>query len=236
MRVEACPSIPSDETHVWFYCINGNESPATLSPAEQERAARFRFPIHRSRYIAAHVWMRRTLAGYCSAHAAELVFEQGEFGKPYLCGFPIHFNLSHSGDHAMLAVSPAPVGADIEQVADKPDLTAIARRFFTGAESQALDSLPPERRTWGFYRLWTFKEALLKATGEGLAGGINSVDLSRALIHNTIAHGVWRIEALRAPNGFAAAVCHQSPHVRCFTEAAAPAKPEGSDGPRDAML
>lgn len=236
MRLEVCPSIPSGETHIWFYCTNRTEPEAVLSPAEQERAARFRFDVHRSRYVSAHVLMRRTLAAYCGIDPAALVFDQEELGKPYLRGFPIHFNLSHSGDHAMLAVSASPVGADIELVAAKPDLRKIAARFFAPPESQALDSLPPERLTWGFYRLWTFKEALLKATGEGLAGGIGSVDLSAALSQDTVTHGPWHFQALDGPDGFAAAVCHQGSRVCCYPHSAALASPGSSASLRHPVL
>ena len=88
-------------------------------------------------------------------------------GKPYLVNEPnVHFNLSHSGDWAVCAISDYPVGVDIERC--EPGRRDIAARFFHRDEVRYLDSLLPSMRDDAFYQLWTLKESFVKATGRGL--------------------------------------------------------------------
>ena len=93
-------------------------------------------------------------------------FESGHAGKPALkAPAPCHFNLSHSGDAIAVAVADQPVGLDIESHRELNDGLAIAQRVFHPRERQWLQAQADFAA--GFYRLWTLKEALLKATGEG---------------------------------------------------------------------
>lgn len=96
----------------------------------------------------------------------------GEHGKPYLINSPWHFNLSHSGDYVLCALSRREVGADI-QIERKKNVKKIAERFFSEEENRMLKQSEDENAD--FFRLWTRKEAYGKLTGEGLAGvlGIN---------------------------------------------------------------
>ena len=85
----------------------------------------------------------------------------------------MHFNLSHSGSYAVCAVSDAPVGVDIE-VRRKNTNLKVAKRFFSQAENDYIDSFETlESREDAFYRIWTLKEAFVKATGEGLSRPLN---------------------------------------------------------------
>jgi len=100
-----------------------------------------------------------------------------ETGKPYVKGRNnVFFNLSHSGKIAVCAVSQThEVGIDIELIEDgKINAESIARRYFTADENEALQKtnygLP------GFCRIWTRKESFLKCTGEGIAGGLKTIN------------------------------------------------------------
>ena len=90
-------------------------------------------------------------------------------GKPFLPGFP--FNLSHSGDWSVCAVGPADLGVDLQ--AERPLRRDLSRRF-APEEREWLQGLPEKGRPGAFFDLWAVKEAVLKATGQGLAGGLNS--------------------------------------------------------------
>lgn len=83
----------------------------------------------------------------------------GEHGKPYMEG--VCFNLSHSGDKVMCAISDHEVGCDVEKL--KAFDMNIAKRFFCETEFEWIDN-QDER----FCRLWTLKESFLKATGLGM--------------------------------------------------------------------
>ncbi|HOB52003.1 MAG TPA: 4'-phosphopantetheinyl transferase superfamily protein [Acidobacteriota bacterium] len=169
------------EIHVWRAGLDWAPdalaaAAASLSPDERERVARLRLPAHRDAFVAARIFLRRVLARCLDADAAALRFGTTAHGKPYLVELsaPLHFNLAHSGSVALLAVAvDATVGVDVERVRINLDLDGIARRFFRSEESAALDALPAAQRTEAFFAVWTRKEALLKALGKGIAGGVD---------------------------------------------------------------
>ena len=92
---------------------------------------------------------------------------QGEHGKPYLPHGP-HFSLSHAGELAVLAVSDAPVGVDVEK--PRPVTNAVARRVLQEEERQWMGHDPQYRFFW----LWTRKEAVIKCCGRGLSLAMDS--------------------------------------------------------------
>jgi 4'-phosphopantetheinyl transferase len=181
--------VTRDDRNVRVYCFSVDLEPeflaeleALLSEQELERAARFRFARDRSRYVAAHGTLRRILGLFVQRAPTELSFTPGPQGKPALepgqIGEPVHFNLSRSGNLALVAVAGAgEVGVDLEHV--RPlDAAAIARRIFAPAEHAALLALPEAEQLWGFLRYWTRKEAVVKATGRGLSLPLRSFVLS----------------------------------------------------------
>jgi len=159
------------------------EANEVLSDDEIGRAGRYRFARDRWRFVAGRHFLRRTLAGYLSVRPRDLTFAYGPFGKPTLVprsdGARLEFNLSHSGNLAVLAISRGPtVGVDIEQVIPVSELDAIASRFFSAFEKAALSEVPTHARDFAFYCCWTRKEAFLKALGDGLAHPLDSFDVS----------------------------------------------------------
>jgi Phosphopantetheinyl transferase len=109
-------------------------------------------------------------------------FRRGPHGKPYLNGSPLQFNLSHSGGLALVAVSLTEVGIDVEAARSTFDPVSLAARFLSAADAASLQALPEPERHDEFLRLWTRKEAALKAIGFGL-GGL-AMDLSGIPIHD----------------------------------------------------
>jgi 4'-phosphopantetheinyl transferase len=149
-----------------------------LSSDERQRAKRFVSPRHGDSYIAGRGRMREILARRVGCLPDELRFAYGRADKPELQGIADapHFNLSHSGGFAALAVADRPVGIDIEAV--RPITDDIAGRFFSPAEVHALRNLPSSEQTAAFFRCWTRKEAFVKALGAGLNYPLSSFDVS----------------------------------------------------------
>ncbi|RQS74043.1 4'-phosphopantetheinyl transferase [Burkholderia sp. Bp8963] len=151
---------------------------AALSDAERERAGRFVRWADTVRSAATRAALRDVLGPQLGVapHAVALVV--GESGRPALD--PAHrasldFNVSHAGDHALIAWSAAcRVGVDIERSGRAIDWRALAREVCTPAEAAYLDSLPDPARAAAFMRVWAAKEALLKALGTGIAGGLRA--------------------------------------------------------------
>lgn len=145
-----------------------------LNETERLRAARLLDRIKAHGFIASRGRLRTILACYLDQDPAALNFSFGPQGKPRLdgsCKTPLGFNLSHSGDWGLLAVTTGPpVGVDIELIDDRVAYESLAARFFLPEEKAELAQFSPVRRRRVFFRIWTRKEALLKGLGTGLAG------------------------------------------------------------------
>jgi 4'-phosphopantetheinyl transferase len=107
------------------------------------------------------------------------------YGKPFLEDQPeLFFNISHSGEWVVCALSKQPVGIDVEKIA--PINMGIARHYFSRSEYSQLMELPVVDRLEYFYTLWTLKESYLKAVGKGLALGLDSITISNRPANNTV--------------------------------------------------
>lgn len=149
-----------------------------LSTEEQKRADRFKFAEDKSRYIVSHAVLRLQIAAYLNTDPHEIVFEHGVHGKPYISSTALRFNLSHAGQAAAMAFTTGlEVGVDVESFRRRlSDLEGVARRFFSEPEFQAYLTAPDRRLA--FFRIWTRKEAFIKATGEGMQRRLSSFVVS----------------------------------------------------------
>jgi len=175
-----------------------------LSDAERERADRFRFAHHRRRFIVARARLREFLAARLGVHPERVELEHGANGKPWLAPRFAHtgwrFNVSHCDDVAVYAFSQGKdVGVDVEAIRPVQEADAIAAQFFSDGEREAYAALSPRRRVLGFLRLWTRKEAFVKALGAGFSMPPESVDLSSA-------PSGWSVRSFFPVPGFIAAL------------------------------
>jgi 4'-phosphopantetheinyl transferase len=174
-----------------------------LKAGERERAQRFRFELHRKRWVFARAWMRRTLGEALGLDGKALEFHLSPLGKPYLVGKPLHFNLAHSGDYAVLAWSEAcEVGVDIEERRADFAWEDVAAQAFSAAEQRYLAGLGEVERRAAFYDIWTMKEAYVKALGCGIGEGTNGFTVKPRL---EIGEG-WMLRQLKVERGYSAAV------------------------------
>jgi 4'-phosphopantetheinyl transferase len=193
-----------DRIDIWTWRLGASATElalliSLLSGDERARASRFFGARDREQFIVGRARLRQILASYLVVPPETIRFGYGKHGKPLLSRYPgaPSFNLSHSGDVAALAVSGCgAVGIDVEQL--RPVGTEIGRRFFTDNENAILDRLSGRRRLESFLRCWTRKEAILKADGKGLTGGLAQIDVALACAATSrplhISHG--RPEAL----------------------------------------
>jgi 4'-phosphopantetheinyl transferase len=153
-----------------------------LSPDERERAARFHFPQHRERFIVTRATLRQILGGYLFAAPRELRFCYSAHGKPsvdFESEMDVRFNVSHSENLALFAVtSGREVGVDVEWI--KPEFPCLesGALVFTNGEMDALRVLSSPERTRAFFTLWSCKEALLKALGEGFSSEPKNIHIT----------------------------------------------------------
>ncbi len=155
-----------------------------LSSDEKERAARFRFSRDRDRFVAARGLLRTLLGQYLEMEPDQIRFSYGPWGKPSLTaglyGKDLRFNLSHAHGLAVFAVTlRREVGIDLELVQPELPWEPIARRFLPQGELAELLELQERSRSEAFFRSWTRREALSKATGAGSSLPAELLEMAR---------------------------------------------------------
>lgn len=189
-----------------------------LSAAQRNRAARLKVREKRCQYIIAHGLTRRILGRALRVAPAAVEFCRGPKGKPYLggafAGRAIQFNMTHTSHLALVAVTrDREVGIDIEHIRDDLAWEKLARRYFSPLEVEAFEAQPEASRLRTFFVCWTRKEAVLKAIGTGLGGGLASFDVSvdpdappKLLANrwNGRFHGDWSMHQLEPGDGYVA--------------------------------
>lgn len=180
-------ALPEDEVHVWRTGLDMAPSGLAdlrqiLSPDERERADRFHFEADRRRAVIGRGYLRLLLGRILDLPPNKLRFEYDEFGKPGLIPkhrLPLQFNVSHSGDLILIAITMGrAVGVDVERIRADLDPDEIAARFFSADECKILASLAGPHRYKAFFTCWTRKEAYLKAKGVGLSLPLDQFDVS----------------------------------------------------------
>lgn len=161
----------------------------------------------------AHARLRQILGSVLAAEAAALAFTAGPDGKPELvapAGTGLQFNLSHSGGWGLVGWAHGrAIGVDVEAWRVMSDEAALVRRYFSAAEIEAYEALPPALRREGFFNAWTRKEAYVKAVGRGLTLPLASFDVALGngdaarLLRPAAIEGDTRVWSLAAPDGIA---------------------------------
>lgn len=149
----------------------------SLSPDERLRAERFRFAVHRDRFIAGRGLLRLRLGESLGRAGESLRFTCNPFGRPELVDSDLCFNVAHSGNEILIAISDGPVGVDLEEFRVIPDLDLLAQQVFSQPELLAWAEIAPELRVHRFLSLWTRKEALLKGLGAGITQHLKEVSV-----------------------------------------------------------
>ena len=187
-----------------------------LEPAELERATRYRLPDDQLRFGCTRGLLRVLLARYTNQPPDRIEFVPGVNRKPEL-RWPggWHFNVSHSGNWILIAIGKVRVGVDLEWV--KPDFAFhdLMPSSFSPAEQQYIDACANTRQC--FYRLWTRKEALVKATGKGIDdrfGQIPSLTGSHPTDAQLIGQeGHWTVNSFMVTDNYPAAAAYEGDSV-----------------------
>ncbi|MFF4580828.1 4'-phosphopantetheinyl transferase family protein [Streptomyces sp. NPDC001373] len=186
-----------------------------LDADERKRAARLLRPGDRRTYLASHLGLRVLLGGYLGMAPGEVAFVRedcpncgGPHGRPAVAGGGVHFSLSHSDGLAYFAFAGVPVGVDVEGL---PSAGAVADVLSSlhPAETAEITALPEDGRQAALARVWSRKEAFLKATGTGLAEGLVEPYVGAAITPAEVPG--WTLRDLPAPSGYAAALVLRAP-------------------------
>ena len=186
-----------------------------LTADEQERASKFIKTEDGDRFILCRGLRRQILASYLNEAPSALHFDHNENGKPFLKGSEIRFNVSHSRDRLLIAVTAGrTVGVDIEFRRDGVPMESIAKRWFAPEEQAFFQGLENPRD--GFFDIWAQKEAFVKALGQGIFRELNSfcVPLNHTPGLPTLGtSGEWFFQPLEIDPAYAAAIVSEAPPV-----------------------
>lgn len=185
---------------------------STVSPGRREKIDRMVFDKDKRLSLAAGLLLVKALRDM-GTEDYSVVY--GKNGKPYLKDKDIYFNLSHSEEAVMCAVSRCEIGCDTEKVTDI-DLE-IAKRFFYNKEYEMIISgrTDAERQDM-FFRLWTLKESFMKATGLGMELPLDSFGIEITAdgisVRQNIRKEKYYFKEYNLSDGYKYAVCSLLPH------------------------
>lgn len=226
------PALKSGQVHVWHadsMAVDPRFLPQ-LSAEETSRLNRIGASGARSQFIGGRALLRGVLGHYLDREPASLEFAVGAHGKPALAeaseasgASGLEFNLSHSGNDIVIAVAwHSAVGVDIEAWRNLERLDALAQRCLAPREYAEIAGQSRNAMNRGFFRFWVRKEALGKASGRGIALGLQDC-ISSLLgtprwleIPPELGNGSeWSLAELPSPGGYSSAVTARVPEA-CF--------------------
>jgi 4'-phosphopantetheinyl transferase len=224
--------LAAGEVHVWPLSLVAEEAvrqrfATLLDESESQRAGRYFHEKDRHGFILARGQMRHLLGLYCAVEGGSIRFTFGAAGKPglapdqpFAAGFS--FNLTHSAGRALLAVTDgAELGVDLESHDRRTDVLALADRYFSPEESAQIAQTAESLRVAAFFRLWTAKEAVIKAHGEGLGVPLRAFSVAHAapdgqfvsvrIFESAHLDEGWFVRLLPTEAGWNAALAARSP-------------------------
>jgi len=215
---------PIDGIELWFAVLAAEEeayarATSWLAPAEHARAARFGREWLRRRYVIGRALLRGVLGRSLSLPPSAVPIVRGERGRPRLDGIEgIDFNVSHTNDAALVGIARGPrIGVDIERADREVNADGLARKFLTPAERATLAPLGADERRARFLRYWTCKEAMSKATGDGISAPFRRIEVDLGAALRLLAGPApyapdrWRLHAVDARDGYFATLALWSP-------------------------
>jgi 4'-phosphopantetheinyl transferase len=180
-----------------------------LDGRDRERAARFRFSEDRARFVLGRGLLRKCLGRYLQQTPETIELATTDRGRPVLPhDETVQFSISHTHDLVAVALTTdAQIGIDLEFIKLPSDLPGLAKRIFSEEDFQAFQALPDRETLAAFFRVWTRKEAYLKARGEGIAEGLRQISVSLGPEETSVIRDArnkstarnWRLLALPVP-------------------------------------
>jgi 4'-phosphopantetheinyl transferase len=190
-----------------------------LNADEKARAARFYFDKHKRQFTTSRAAVRIILARYLNNAPEHLEFTYTNHGKPSVINSQkLQFNLSHTGDLALLAVGKIyPVGVDIEQYSARP-YEGIAKNLFSAKELADLHKAPTSLKPALFFHVWAQKEAFIKISGLGLSYPTKEFTVpttfpTKQLVEDPLHNTTWQLRSFMPRVACSGALCHH-PTVR----------------------
>lgn len=215
LPIDEC-QLQKNRIDVWQFSLDEQPIGAMglLNEEEQTRATRFIFERHQRRFTVARATLRTILATYLHTEPNSLTILYNHYGKPYIdSSTQIEFNLSHSGELALLAVGQSyPLGIDLEFFSARP-YAGIAATLFSKTELTEFGKQPESLQPFRFFDIWAQKEAFIKACGMGLSYPTQDFSVPPLFatdnsIIDSLHNLCWKIKPFMPKIACAAALCY----------------------------
>lgn len=167
-----------------------------MSEEKKKRVNRFRFQDDKKRTVVGEMLARKAFSEWCNVSVEDIIFDVTEYGKPFVKGLSVEFNISHSADMVVCAINDKPIGIDIEKI--RPIDLSIAKRICTDEElNYIFNHIPPESDfsytentalLTRFFKIWTAKEAISKYLGKGISLSWSSIIQTEYLLYKKMAN------------------------------------------------
>ena len=206
---------PAADVALWWAPLSENDDQVErlsrwLAPQEHARAARFGREALRRRYIVGRACLRCALGKSLGVAPPAVPIVRGARGRPQLEGASdLDFNISHTERVALIGVARGMrIGVDVEHAGRDVNADGLARKFLCASEQATLAPLDEAARRPRFLRYWTCKEAMSKATGDGLSAPFRQIEVALGETIQLVAGPApyvprdWRLFAAGAPTGF----------------------------------
>ena len=210
MHVDLAPSASSEASSLLW-----------LNEEEQVRCRQYPLPGPRRRFALCRAALRAILCRQLGCSNERLSFGSSGYGKPFALvdeePAAISFNLTHSGKHGLIALVPhGRLGVDVEERVPRKDFDELSEAVFGPHEQSALACARGSDRVQLFFRLWTIKEALVKALGLGFTLDVSQFEVPPALHQGRMSifrfpqlpEVHWRVEYI-GNEDFSAAIAHE---------------------------
>jgi 4'-phosphopantetheinyl transferase len=175
----------SNDLHVWRLDLSDPRWDGfahVLSPQESQRHARVVVQEARTAWRRSRIALRLLLSEYVGVAPRDIVFGEGERGKPMLEAAGFDFNVSHSKLGGLVALAREAVGIDLEcLLGHQGDYVGLLKTICSADEFERVSQCPAGKLQAVFFRLWTRKEAYCKATGQGLYKDVRSFRIGPAV-------------------------------------------------------
>jgi len=161
------------EVHIWYFRLDrwrtkSKELKSLLSPEEIIRGERYVIPNRENDFIIQKGLIRLLLSQYLNQKPEAIIFSTSDTGKPFILDAELQYNISHSNDLLLCAISTdAHLGVDIQQIYEIKPLDRIIKKILSPLEIQLIETIPSNEYLNHFFTIWAAKEAFLKASGEG---------------------------------------------------------------------
>jgi 4'-phosphopantetheinyl transferase len=224
--------LPAGEVHLWRadLAVEGDRLAQLASYLDQDelaRAARFHFERDWRHFMAARGLVREMLASYLALAPNAVRFGYAGNGKPYLLPHSkLHFNVSHAAETLVVAIArDRQLGVDVEVLPFEAGDDGVANLVFCAFERAALEALDATAYSRRFARLWTRKEAYIKADGRGMTLRLDHIDVEQlpdgVLLYRPQSgewtrSPEWTLKTLEAIPGYACSIAIQGQDCRVF--------------------